>query len=182
MEEKMKEKFVIHLAGQPASGKSTFAHLIGERFPGVYRIFYDELKWQLSGYERDTHRHLVTAIEIGLYEVVCRLGSPIVFELFFETAEEYQASKKMAEDHGYTFVTIELVASQGVLLKRFQERLHDPEFSEEMSIKDEATFLENLEHRPYLPRERLVIDTASKSIEENMTEVEKYLETFGIHP
>src|SRR5688572_15776295 len=122
MNERM-QKFVLHLAGKPASGKSTFAHLISQKFPGTYTIFYDKLKWQLSGYEREQHRRLITDIELGLYEVVCRQGIPIVFELFFETEDEYLTARGQAEALGYVFLTIELVAPEAVLMERFRERL-----------------------------------------------------------
>lgn len=176
------KKFVIHLTGQPATGKSTFANLLGEEYPGAYSIFYDRLKWQISGYNRERDRTLIRKLQEKLFSGALALAVPVIIvDFFFRDEPEYRALKQTAEDQGYIFLTIALSATRQTLAKRFDERLaRSRRENFKMSIVDKDLFLESLKETPYLPADRLDIDTTHASIGENLTQVLAYLKEKGL--
>lgn len=177
------KKFVIHLTGQPATGKSTFANLISAEFPGAYSIFYDRLKWQLSGYNRERDRATIHCLQESLFEGALRLGVPLIIaDFFFTSSDKYLKIKKMAESHDYVFLTIALEASLESLGQRFDERKERSKKENfKMSITDKTLFFENLKEKPYVPPGSLILDTSQEvSIGENLTRVLAFLREQGV--
>lgn len=169
-------KFIIHISGPSCSGKSTIGSLLAEKFPGMYTISYDKLKWLLSGYDRDRHRGLIKDIEIGLLEVVCRQSIPIELNFFFQDEEAYLKIKSMVEKYNYSLISVELTAPIEILLGRFRDRVRESKQKGiKLSVVSEEVFLENVSRRSYVSQGTPVFDTSSLNAQEIVGEIRKLL-------
>lgn len=171
------EKFAIHIAGPSCSGKTTLSDALGEKFPGLYILSFDKLKWQLAGYNRDQHSNLIKNIELGVFEVICKQAIPLTLNYFCQNAQEYATLQKIADQNGYKFISVQLTAPEDVLLSRFRERAQRAkQIGSKITITDEAMFLKLLEEKFYLPPSTPVFDTAKLSPEAIALEVIKLIE------
>ena len=164
------------LSGLPASGKSTLAKLIAEEYHAVYlRIDTIEqglrdlcnFEVQGEGY-RLAHRIAVDNLKLG-HHVVSDSCNPITL-----TRKEWE---KVAAQIKSRFINIEVVCSD----KEEHRKRAETRRSE---VKDLALpTWEEVESREYhsWETERIVIDTANKSIEDCFEELKdnlkRYLET-----
>ncbi len=170
----LNKKFVIHLSGPSCSGKSTTKDELEKRFQGMYTVSFDKLKWQLAGYHRDKDIPLVKKITAGLFEVVCKLGIPVLLDGFFRGEDDYWESRKMAESLGYNFVTIKLNAPREVLLARFRDRVQKSiQMNTKISVTDEDIFLKNLSQEYYTPEGTPVFDTSKVTSAEVADQIAK---------
>src|SRR3989344_7775858 len=112
------QKFAIHIAGPSCSGKTTLSNALGEKFPGLYMLSFDKLKWQLAGYNRDQHSNLIKNIELGVFEVICKQAIPLTLNYFCQNTQEYATLQNIAGQNGYKFISVELTAPKEVLLAR----------------------------------------------------------------
>lgn len=141
-----------------------------EKFPGMYNVSSDKLKWQIAGYHRDKHRGLARELALELFEAVCKKSLPIVLEVLFEDEAAYLSSKKTAEKYGYKFISIKLTAPDEVLLQRFRERVESAKAANsKISITDENMFIQNLSRKYFIPTDSMEFDT-SKMDAETITE------------
>jgi hypothetical protein len=155
------KKYVIRLLGYSCVGKSTIERLIMEKIPGIYSVFYDSLKWNLSGYNRDKDIALINKIELGFFEVVCQKGIPILLSAYIRTEEDYNEYKNIAEKYGYYFLEAEITAPKDVLLSRFRARIKDNEsVGNKISVTDESVFLNNLSKPFFIPKNVITYDTS----------------------
>jgi predicted kinase len=169
------QKFIIALIGTSCSGKSTTRKAVEGRIPTTYLISYDKQKWLLSGYDRTVHAPLIKDITFGLFKTVCEKGISVFLE-YISKEEEYKKCKEIADQYGYTFICIELKASQDILLKRFQERVKEvKEKGQRISVMDTETFLSNLLKGYYVPEGTYTFDTEISSPEEISSEILKIL-------
>lgn len=161
------KKFAIHIAGPSCSGKTTFSNALGERFPDLYIISFDKLKWQLAGYHRDKHSALIKDIELGVFEVICKKEIPLTLDFFCAHAREYAACQSIAKTYGYAFLSIQLTAPTEVLLERFRKRAQKAkEIGSKVTITDEKMFFELLDKKAYVPPGTPVFDTSVTSTAE----------------
>ena len=173
------KKFVIHLSGPGCSGKSTVERALGEKFPGLYSIAYDKLKWQLGGYKGGgKHDHLINEIELGLFEVICKKGMLASLDLFLETESDYHSCEKIAHQYGYTVIPILLSAPKEVLLARFRERVKNAALTgSRIAVTDEAVFVSNLSWKTFVPKGAQVFDTSVMSAPEIVEKIAGMVET-----
>lgn len=170
------KKFAVHIAGQSCTGKTTLSNALGERFPGLYILSFDKLKWQLAGYNRDQHSNLIKRIELGLFEVICKQEIPLTLNYFCEDAREYETCRHIAEQNGYAFMSVELTAPKDVLLARFRERAERAKaIGSKVTITDEKMFLSILKEKPYLPPNTPVFDTSKISTSDIVDKISKLL-------
>jgi len=161
------KKIVINVSGKGCSGKSTLSKKLSERISGIYIVSYDKLKWQLGGYNRDLHRPIIKELTIGLFEVVCRQGIPIIIDGFSRTEELYKKYLQTMEENGYKFLPIKLEAPPEVLLDRFRERIASCESKgKKISIMDEDLFIKNNSIKYFDVPNATVFDTSVLSIDE----------------
>lgn len=164
------KKFVIHISGPGCSGKSTLSKALGEKFPGMYAVAYDKLKWQLSGYKGsgnngdEKHSELINKIQLGLFEVVCKQSVPINLDYFLETEADYIACKKIAGNNGYLLIPVKLTAPKEVLLARFNDRVESAKREgTKISITDKNAFLKTFSWKTFTPSDALIFDTSKNS-------------------
>src|SRR3989344_6358662 len=168
------KKFVLNIIGPGCSGKSTLSTTIGERYPGTYLISYDKLKWQLFGYNRVHDKEIMKQLAFGVYEVVCKLGIPIIYQPFFIDEADYECSRAMAVKFGYEVFTVAVTAPRDILLTRFRARVKSAQESRsKISVTDEEVFLENMAKPRFLPPETPVFDTSVMTAEQIADEVDK---------
>ena len=164
--------FAIHLSGPAGSGKSYFSAALGKKFPGLYQIEFDKLKWQLAGYHRDSHSDLIKEIELGMFEVICKKKLPATVDYFCENESEYNACKKIADDNSYIFVPIQLTAPKEVLLERFRKRVERAKKTERrISFTDESLLHENFSRKSYIPKNTRIFDTANTPVSQIVDQV-----------
>lgn len=155
------QKFIIHLTGRSCAGKSTLSKLLSQKFPDMFTVDYDHLKWQFGGYHRDQHKALVKDITLGLFEIVCSKSIPVQLDLFAYSQEEFDAIKQIAEKFGYKFTSIYLTAPNNILLERFRERVVSAKKAEtKISITDENLFKSRLAEDYFVAKESHVFDTS----------------------
>ncbi len=165
----MPKKFVIYFVGYSCTGKSTVEKILGTKLPGSYTVHFDRQKWLLSGYHRDKDRPLINQITRGLFEVVCKTGTPILLHGPVREEALFRWYQDVAKANGYTaFVTVHLTAPEDVLLSRFRARVENAlrEKSSTISVTDETVFRENLAKTFFVPADALTFDTAVTSAEE----------------
>jgi len=161
-------KFIIHFVGYSCTGKSTLEKNLKEKLPGYYTVAYDKLKWQLAGYNRDKDAKLIKEITEGLFGVVCKIGNSILLLAMISTEDEYISYKKVAEEFGYKFISIQLTAPTEVLLARFRERVETAKRmnSTTITVTDESIFLDSLSKPFFVPKEITSFDTSIMKTED----------------
>ncbi len=170
------QKFIVQIIGPSCSGKSTLVSELGKVFPGVYNVAYDKLKWQLAGYHRDQHRELVRQLELGVFEVTCKMGLPILLEALIRDQAEFDEYKTLADKFGYQIISVALTAPQEILLTRFRERIVSAKATGgRVSVTDEALYLSNLQRPVFMLVGTPVFDTSVMSTEEIVDEVSKLI-------
>jgi predicted ABC-type ATPase len=159
--------FVVHLAGPSTSGKSSVFRALAEKLErDIYTVSYDKLKWGLNTYHRNKHKALIKELVIDFFEVTCHKHLPIFLDAFIENELEYQNYKRIAEENGYVFISVELTAPLGVLLTRFRERVENAKLTGgKISITDENIFLSETSKRPFVHENTPVFDTSVESLE-----------------
>jgi predicted kinase len=168
----MPKPFVLHLSGHSCAGKSTLEKALAEKMPGTYIISFDKAKWQLAGYDRNKDGPLVDELVLGFYKVACERQVPIIFDFYFRDESRYSACRKIAEQHGYTFASVELTAPLEVRLERFHKRVAEAKsLGSKISVTDDVVFLENAKKNFYLPENTPSFDTSTIDIEEIATRI-----------
>jgi adenylylsulfate kinase-like enzyme len=169
-------KNLIIFSGPSCSGKSTVSKLVHAQMDHSYFACYDNLKWKLSGYNRDTDRKLIRSIFFGFIDVLTAEGLDIIASFSTRDAEKFTDFKKRVESFGYTIYFLHFTADPEVLRKRFAERLERFRVQGgNMAVRDEATFLAN-NASFYYPPESIVIDTTTASIDETLAQVMSVLQ------
>jgi predicted kinase len=157
----MKTKTVIHFFGHSCTGKSTLEKILKDKLPGWYVVSYDKQKWQLAGYDRLKDISVVKEITKGLFEAVCKLGHSIISMAVISNEEEYLSYRRIAEEHGYKFISIELTAPKEIVLARFRERVENAKrLGTTLSVIDEKVFLENQAQPFFVPENTPSFDTS----------------------
>jgi predicted kinase len=166
--------FVLHLSGPPCSGKTTLENALAVKLPGAYTVSFDRMKWQLAGYDRTKDGPLVDELVMGLFAVVCEKRISVLLDFSFANEEEYLACRKVAEENGHSFASVELTAPVEVLLERFHRRIeHSKKTGAKVTITDDAEFLETISKKFYTPPGTPKFDTSTGLIEKIVSEVLK---------
>lgn len=151
--------------------------MIMEEVPGMYRVSSDHLKWEISGYDRHTHRDLKHRITKGLFETILKEGIPVLLDTLLRSEESYLEFRNLADHYGYEFLTVELTAPQELLVKRFHERVERSEAGAgKISIKTEEDFLLQLARKPHVPKDSPLFDTSKTDAAEITQEILKKLQ------
>ncbi len=156
------------MAGLPATGKSTLAKLIAKKYNAVYlRIDTVEqglrdlcsIDVQGEGY-RLSYRIAEDNLQLG-HHVVADSCNPITL-----TREEWE---EVAKKNDCAFVNIEIVCSDKTEHRhRVESRISGVKGLEQLAWED----VENREYHAW-KTERIVIDTAHKTVEESFEEIKR---------
>lgn len=150
--------------------------LVHAQMDHSYFASYDNLKFKLQGYNRETDRVLMGKILFGFIDVLLAEGVDIISEFPFREATKFEDFKKRVESFGYTFCFLRFTTDPEVLRRRFAERLERFRVQGgNMAVHDEATFLAN-NASIYYPPESIVIDTTTASIDETLAQVMSVLQ------
>ena len=153
--------YVLHLIGPTCSGKSTLYTVLADRLPDVYLLSYDRIKWQVAGYQRDTHRKLIKELAFGFFELVCQKHISVLLDMSLTDEAEYGRATEIAKRYGYSFISVEFTAPRDVLLDRFRSRVEDAKrMGTKISVTSEDIFLNELSKRPFVPPHTPVFDTS----------------------
>ena len=159
----MNKKVIISLTGRSCTGKSTIGDAIKQKYNGIYTVDYDRVKRQLSGYNHEVDAADMRTLSLGFFEVVCKLGKPILLLVppFYDEAQ-YLEYKKVADSFGYDFHVFEFTASRDVLIKRYRERLEGIEKAgNKVLIKTEEEYLKTLDTPYFVPKNAVLFDTSN---------------------
>lgn len=122
-------KKLLLVTGDLATGKSTFAGMLSERYGAhvFYKDRFKELLGDTIGF-RDRSENLKLSMASAVLmrmvlEEFCRMGTDLILESNFRQAE-LEAIRQIAKKHGYEVLTLVLRGSLEVLHQRFLHRLH----------------------------------------------------------
>ncbi len=161
------KKFVLLISGTSCTGKSSLVKVISQKFPGVYNVAHDKLKWQLAGYDRRQNGEVMKKLVEGFFRVVCEQGLSILLEVIIRSPEALKRYEQTAAEFGYQFISVKLTAPEDVLLKRWRERVKDAKANNRpTSMTKEEDFIENVRMAFYVPSEATVFDTSVVSTDE----------------
>ena len=172
----MRNPVLFIFSGLPASGKSTLAKLIAKEYNAVYlRIdtveqgLRDLCNWEVQG-EGYELSYRIASDNLGLGQnVVSDSCNPVNF-----TRQEWE---RVAKENNSSFINIDVWCSnKEEHRKRIETRKSDVK---DLTLPD----WKNVENREYhsWEKERIIIDTANKSVKESLEElhekIKQHLET-----
>jgi predicted kinase len=160
-------------SGLPASGKSTLSKLLAEKYNGAYlRIdTIEQALWDLCNFKaqgegyRLSYRIAGDNLRIG-HNVISDSCNPINV-----TRREWE---NVANENNSQFINIEVICSnKQERRKRVETRINEVKGLKLPTWKE----VENREYQPW-EDDRIIIDTAGKSIEESFKELSKKIEIY----
>lgn len=162
-------KKIINFIGYSCSGKTTISNMIFEQNPTCFFLAYDKIKWQLSGYQRDEHRGIISEIErkFLLALLAEEKISFIISDLRFRNEDDFQNFLEIHKIPKENFINIYLKAPLEIRLKRWKERIERCEkIGHKVSITTEELFLRQAAEEIYIPKDAIEFDTSIQSKEE----------------
>lgn len=142
--------YCILMAGMPASGKSTMAKAIAEKWklPVISKDSIKEILFDNIGFQSRTEKVSlgIASMEIMYYvaEQLMKAGQPFILENNFESSEH--GIKILLEKYQYPALTITLTGDYKEIYRRFQERDISPDRHRGHVVND--CFPEKKEHSP----------------------------------
>jgi len=128
------KKYLILIAGSPATGKSHVVKMIQDEYSNTLLLVPDEIKEMYadsSGFSNLEEKHQLEKKIWNFYYSVLnkymKAGKQIVISEYPFSIKQYDTLKKYSEDYDYNVITIRLVAEFETLWKRRYKR--DREFS-----------------------------------------------------
>lgn len=126
-------KYLILLAGPPATGKSYLVGIIEKQFPGLYKISPDEFKENLAdsvGFDNLNEKRKLEVLVWKLYyqalDAYMHVGKEIVLTEYPFSDKQKDRIERLAKIYDYRIITIRLVADFGILWNRRMRRDIDP--------------------------------------------------------
>lgn len=123
-------KKLIIITGDLASGKSTFSHILAERF-GIEVYNKDTIKEVLGDTIGFTNReenlklsHATVGLMIHIFRTYAQCGHDVILEANFHTGEMNKLME-IAGEFGYRVLTVNLYADEHVLFERFRNRIEN---------------------------------------------------------
>ena len=130
----MMKKYLILLAGPPATGKSYLTKLICQALPQTYTVSPDEIKQDLAesiGFDNAEAKQTLELKAWKLYyqalDLYMTIGKQFVLTEYPFSDKQKSHLKDLAEVHGYHIITIRLVADFEILWERRIKRDLAPE-------------------------------------------------------
>lgn len=121
----MFKKYLILLAGPPATGKSFLSQLICQEIPQTYTISPDEIKQDLAvsvGFSNLEEKELLEARMWRLYyealDLYMRIGKQFILTEYPFSDKQKINLHSLSKEHNYQIITIRLTADFEVLWKR----------------------------------------------------------------
>lgn len=143
--------YCILMAGMPASGKSTMAKAIAEKWklPVISKDSIKEFLFDNIGFQSRTEKvNLgIASMEIMYYiaEQLMKAGQPFILENNFENSSEC-GIKTLLKKYQYSALTITLTGDYKEIYRRFHERDISPDRHRGHVVND--CFPEKKEHSP----------------------------------
>lgn len=130
----MMKKYLILLAGPPATGKSYLSRLICQALPQTYTVSPDEIKQDLSDSVGFDNMKAKLNLEMKGWELYYQaldlymtIGKQFVLTEYPFSDKQKPILQNLAEEHGYHIITIRLVADFEILWERRIKRDLAPE-------------------------------------------------------
>lgn len=123
-------KKLLLIAGDLATGKSTFAQILSERYqtPVFFKDQFKEILGDTIGFSNREENLRLSVASAALMRMVftrfCKLDKDLIMESNFRL-EELNRLHEIGAEYGYEILTILLRADVQVLHKRFLHRLHN---------------------------------------------------------
>lgn len=165
-------KKLILVSGDLAAGKSTYSHVLGEKFSlpvfnkdSVKEILGDDIGFA----DRTENRRLsVAAVDlmIHIFTALAKVGSNAVLEANFRTGEITRIAE-IAEQYGYEQLFLYFQADVDVIYERFMARKQAGRHPVHLSagLEDKEKFRAYIEEQRKLsvPPDALIVDTSDFS-------------------
>ena len=154
------QQTVIILRGAPSTGKTTVAHLLTERIPGLVKISVDSLV-NMNVKPKHTNEEWVKGRPLGLemarvlLEYFLTKGNCVVIEEFFIETNRIKEIIKISRKHKASSYVFELTVSLMAALEREKIR---PDAKNEKPVEE---LIGLMEKNPYVGT--IQIDTSDKS-------------------
>ena len=116
------QKFILAIHGPMCSGKSTITKIFMER-DNMYRGSYDAQKWQISNYTPDKPNHREIGKRLTLSSVATAVENGLSVVLDGGLMEYQNEYKKIAKQHGYHYISINIESPVEILRQRFLDRV-----------------------------------------------------------
>ncbi len=114
---------LLFINGASCAGKSTILKEIMKQRPHTFHLSFDAIKWMFSDYNRATHKDDVGKLFFAMEETILNLEYDILCESGV-WREHREKILKLAQEHGYETIEINLEADKLVLEERFKERVN----------------------------------------------------------
>lgn len=139
---------LIILSGPVCSGKTTVADILMKRAERYFHLSYDSLKWQFSQYSSGKYPEEILALRLSMLRTLCELKYNVLTESTHATTRQNHI--KIAQEHDYEVIEINLEANRKVLLDRCLRRNEAVPPNKVVSIKrfDEVLELYEREKNP----------------------------------
>lgn len=118
-------KYLILLAGPPATGKSYLVHLIRKALPQIYTVSPDEFKQDLAeniGFDNLQEKSILEKQVWKYYyealNIYMAVGKQFVVTEYPFSFKQRKQLKELSQKHGYSVITIRLAADFDVLWQR----------------------------------------------------------------
>jgi adenylylsulfate kinase-like enzyme len=169
-------KTLLFLTGPSCAGKTTITKELMQLIPNTYLVSYDQLKLQLTGYDREEHRAVMRRLTMGYLEVVCSEGFFVFVELWPFNDKDCAIMQTIADKYGYEVLSVNITAPDDILLERSRQRIAKAvEEGRKNSVMDIEIYREGLEIKNYLPKASLQIDTSRVSSSDATGKIMKHL-------
>ncbi|MBQ7890025.1 MAG: hypothetical protein IJ356_09730 [Erysipelotrichaceae bacterium] len=170
-------KKLLLITGDLATDKSTFAHLLSERYD-MSLFFKDSIKEVLGdtiGFtNREENKKLSNAsmkLMFHIFSEFARLNKGMILESNFHT-EELESLHKIAEDHDYEVLTLVLRGDVELLHQRYLNRIynenrHPVHLSTTFDIYEDFKKYTEKSRQEEIPGDSLIIDANDFSYQKN---------------
>lgn len=123
-------KKLILITGDLATGKSTFAGILSEKY-GITVMYKDKIKEVLGDTVGFTNREENLRLSLATMELMiygfgelARLGKDAILEANFKEGE-MERLHRIARENGYSVLTLKMSADIDIIYKRFMNRIEN---------------------------------------------------------
>ena len=175
------DKVFLDINGPMCAGKSTVVDTLMKR-DGFFRGSFDRVKWLISNYSAANCKHKEIAEKIMLQTITGAMDSGLSIVVDGGHSKSREHYKRLAGEHDFRYISINIEAPYEVLKQRFLERVASAKNNGKQNIS--VTTAEEFDSRyekyqdSYKDKSAgLTLDSDKLSLEEIVAEIDKFITT-----